>query len=54
VSTSSSKPAESISNILEQLGIGDPCPGRLANTYQSVLAHVRQEYPDHAEREVKV
>jgi hypothetical protein len=54
VSTSWSEPAESISNILEQLGIGDPGPCRLTNTYQSVLAHVRQEYPDYAEREVKV
>ena len=54
VSTSWSEPAECISNVLEQLGIGEPGPCRLTNTYQSVLAHVRQEYPDHAEREVKV
>src|SRR5215469_12160556 len=53
-SASWSEPAESISNILEQLGVGDPSPRRLTNSDQSVLAHVRQEYPDDAEREVKI
>jgi hypothetical protein len=54
VSTSWSEPAESISNILEQLGIGDACPRRLTNGYQSVLAHVGQKYPNNAERKVQV
>src|SRR5215472_4178628 len=54
VSTSRSEPAESISNILEQLGVGDPSPRRLTNCDQSVLAHVRYEYSNDAEREVEV
>src|SRR5580693_2695987 len=54
VSTSWSEPAESISNILEQLRVGGPSPRWLANCDQSVLAHVRQQYPDHAERKVKI
>src|SRR5215469_7676774 len=53
-STSWSEPAESISNILEELGVGDPRSSRLTNGDQSVLAHVRQEYPDYAQRQVKI
>src|ERR1700733_12220932 len=54
VSTSWSEPAESISNILEQLRIGEPGPRWLTDHDQAVLAHVRQQYPDHAERQVEV
>src|SRR5215469_2357899 len=54
VSSSCSEPTESISNILQQLRVGDPSPRGLTNGDQSVLAHVRQEYPDYPEREVEV
>src|SRR5258708_2468723 len=50
VSRSRSEPAEGISDILENLRVGQPIPRRGTNGYQAALTHIRQQDKDNAER----
>src|SRR5580700_2516015 len=49
-----SKPAEGISDILENSRVGQASPRRFANGDKAALAHVREQDPDDAERQIKV
>src|SRR5580700_760827 len=49
-----SKPAEGISDILENSRVGQASPRWFANGDQAAFAHVRQQDPDYAQRQVEV
>src|SRR5215469_15907187 len=51
---SASESSKSISDILEHLRVGQPAPSRRTDCDQPVLAHVGEQDPDDAEREVEV
>src|ERR1700722_1877414 len=51
---SSSKPAEGICDILENSRVGQASPRRFANGDQAAFAHVREQNPDNAKRQINI
>jgi hypothetical protein len=49
-----SKPAEGISDILENSRVAQATPRWFANSDQAAFTHVRQQYADYAKRQVEI